>query len=474
MFLPGILTDVASIYLYIHTLRPTTKKGPFQGPAITHVTKSKKRTTSLSPMSGLKDTLKGGWHPKGKDGKSKESWRGDFKGINQVAGWMGKGKDHNAEASEHVSRPLSELKDPSAFGPPPKNVNYHGGAALPNQVTPDTRGLGQPLSQDQLHAKHQAEEAQREAEEAAKPKLPPVPYRANTTGLSTSHLPPPPGRKDGADGRSPVPEAKPKPPGLPPRLPPRQNSNSTPSPPPPSYSAATVEPDAHKGILNQGSLNRLGAAGISVEGFGIGGTRGKQPLPPPAPSSPSRSPASTASSVNPAQLNELQSHFSRLSSSSSPKAESPSEGTSWAQKQAALKTASSFRNDPSSVSFNDAKTAASTANNFRERHGEQVKSGWQSANKLNTKYGIADKVGAYGGISNSQSPGSASPQIEMRDNTTGGQTNDAAEVGPLRKKKPPPPVKRADLAGHGVSKEAAPPPIPLSSRPKPEVSGIYQ
>lgn len=30
-----------------------------------------------------KFSLKEGWHPKGKDGK-KESWRGDFKGINQV------------------------------------------------------------------------------------------------------------------------------------------------------------------------------------------------------------------------------------------------------------------------------------------------------------------------------------------------------------------------------------------------------
>ena len=85
-------------------------------------------------MSGFKDIAKGGWHPKGKDGKSTESWRGDFKGINQVAGWMGKGKDPHQQAEEHTSRPLSTLKDPSAFGPPPKNVNYHGGAALPNQM----------------------------------------------------------------------------------------------------------------------------------------------------------------------------------------------------------------------------------------------------------------------------------------------------------------------------------------------------
>lgn len=33
----------------------------------------------------LSDLAKGGWHPKGKDG-GKESWRGDFKGINQIVG----------------------------------------------------------------------------------------------------------------------------------------------------------------------------------------------------------------------------------------------------------------------------------------------------------------------------------------------------------------------------------------------------
>ena len=34
-------------------------------------------------MSGFSGVMKSGWHPKGKDG-GKESWRGDFKGINQV------------------------------------------------------------------------------------------------------------------------------------------------------------------------------------------------------------------------------------------------------------------------------------------------------------------------------------------------------------------------------------------------------
>lgn len=418
-------------------------------------------------MSGLKDTLKGGWHPKGKDGKSKESWRGDFKGIDQVAGWMGKKKSPGEEAEEHVSRPLHTLKDPSAFGPPPKNVKYHGGAALPNQITPDTGGWGAPIPKEELEAKERAEReaAQREAEEAAKPKGPPVPYRANTTGLSTSHLPPPPGRKDGADGRTPAAAGKPKPPGLPPRLPPRQNSNTAPSPPPPYRSAN--ETDSHRGILNQGALNRLGAAGVSVPGFGIGGGKPKPAPPPPSTISLSRSPAPTASPVQASQLNELQSRFSRLSSSTTPKPETQSEGTTWAQKQAALKTASSLKKDPSSVSFNDARNAASTANNFRERHGEQVKSGWQSANKLNNKYGIADKVGAYGGVSNAQIPEQDNHQIEMHDN----EGAVAAVAG--KKKPPPPPTKRADLTSGGTS-SPAPPPVPLSSKPKPPVSMNYQ
>jgi hypothetical protein len=432
-------------------------------------------------MSGLKNIAQGGWHSKSKDGKSKESWRGDFKGVNQVAGWMGKGKDSNTEAQEHVSRPISTLKDPAAFGPPPKHVNYHGGAALSNQITPDTSGLGEPLSREEIQAKQQAEEeeARREAEEAANPKPPPVPYRADTTGVLTSHLPPPPGRKDGADGRTPPPADKPKPPGLPPRLPPRQNSNPAHSPPP-TYGAATSEPASHKGILNQGSLSRLGAAGVSVEGLGIGGTKGRQPLPPPA-ASASRSSSKDPPQAKNSQLNELQSRFSRLSPSS-PKPESPSEGTSFAQKQAALKTVSSFRNDPSSVSLSDARAAASTANNFRERHGEQVKSGWQSANnfrerhgeqvksgwqsanKLNTKYGIADKVGAYGGVGNSQQD--AAPSQERA------SPNALPEVAELKKKPPPPPpAKKAQLSSPSTAKE---PPIPMSSKTKPQVSRPYE
>ena len=422
--------------------------------------------------------MKNGWHPKGKDGK-KESWRGDFKGIDQISGWVGKktGRGGNAE-EEHIARPLNTLKDPASFGPPPKNVQYHGGAALPNQITPDRGGWGAPIPKEEITARQRADEEERAREEAeaAKPKGPPVPFRADTTGLSTSNLPPPPGRKDGADGRIPPPVDRPKPPGLPPRLPPRQNSHPGPSAPtpPPTYGNAVKEPEAHRGILNQGSLSRLSSAGVSVPGFGIGGgSSEKTPLPPPRTASSNPKPAVPTSSANASQLNELQSRFSRFSASSSPKPDAPSTGTTFAEKQAALKTAQSFQKDPSSISFSDARAAASTANNFRERHGEQVKSGWASANKLNTKYGIADKVGQYGGITNEQEahPELENHQIDMRDNTTS-QSPSMGFAG--KKKPPPPPPKKTELAGNGIGDASRPPPIPMSSKPKPQVSSAYR
>jgi hypothetical protein len=398
---------------------------------------------------------------------------------------MGKGKDSSTEAArEHVATPITSLKDPASFGPPPKHANSQGGAAVPNRTTPARGGVG---------ATQEAEERAQQ-EEFSKPKPPPTPWRTDTTGLRTDHLPPPPSRVDGADGRTPVsaagPSTKPKP-SLPPRLPPRQNSNPslyTPDPPP-TYGAATAEPPAHKGYLNQGSLNRLGAAGISVPGFGIG-KQNSGPPPPPSRTSSASTTRSTATSPAPPprtsavspppitpQLSELQSRFSRLNSSS-PKPDTPSQGTSFAQKQAAIRTAQSFRNDPSSVSLSDARTAASTANNFRERHGEQVAAGWKAGNSLNQKYGIADKVGAYANGGPPPLPNKsgtpAETKIEMVDNTS--------TAAAKKKPAPPPPRKKIGLGGDGMPSvsnvpniptagEGTPPPLPLASKPKYGVSG---
>ncbi|KFX89362.1 hypothetical protein V490_07076 [Pseudogymnoascus sp. VKM F-3557] len=390
-------------------------------------------------MSGynIRDTVKKGLKPKDSDGKPKESWRGDFKGINQISGLIGKAKGQTTEsnAPEYAARPLSSLKDPSSFGPPPKKNSYSG---LSSPVTPVGSQNGPSSSQ-----------------EPEEPKAPPEPYRRDTTGLSTSHLPPPPGRRDRADGGPPVPKAKPS---LPPRLPPRQNENTghhTP-PPPPAYHEITSEPPAHRGILNQGSLSRLGAAGVNVPGFDIGAKPAK-PAPKQPPPIPSRKSTITSEDQSPShasQMNALQSRFSQMGASS-PK-EPTAQGTTWAEKQSALKTASSLNKNPSSVSFSDARNAASTFNNFRERHGTQVASGVKSANALNSKYGLTDKVASHNAPSNHVEPEYDHGPISMEDNTV-----------PSAKKAPPPPPKKKPGLGAIPDSSGGPPPIPLASKPKP-------
>ncbi|KAK4690200.1 hypothetical protein P7C71_g6528, partial [Lecanoromycetidae sp. Uapishka_2] len=426
-------------------------------------------------MDKAKSIAKGGWHPTGKDG-GKESWRGDNKGINQVAGWLGKGKDQTVVAKEHTSRPLASLKDPDAFGPPPKNVNFHGGAAVPNATAPDRRGLGTPLSAEDIRVKEAEERGPHDV--TKKPAPPPVPYRANTTGINTQNLPRPPVRRpgQGEQGATPTSATKPKP-SLPPRLPPRQNSHpgeSAPEPPP-AYTAATQQqqPSAQDGYLNQGALGRLGKAGVSVPGFGMSGGSPKPNSPQAQPANPWNDQSSTISSPTATQsptLNGLSSRFGKLSTAvPPPSSTTPNQGTSMQQKQDALRTASMLRNDPSSVSLSDARASASTANNFRERHGEQVAAGGKWAGAMNSKYGIANKVNSYTGTPGQAaqaspvaepppaSPWAAEPSqggpITIRDKTLTPTT-----VSAFKKPPPPPPAARRP----GV---ASPPPVPLGSKP---------
>lgn len=363
---------------------------------------------------------------------------------------MGKGKDTSqaAEAQAYQSRPLRSLKDPAEFGPPPRRVNYSSSASTPVASTLDRRVLGEPSSQAQIRAK-QEQEVEVGAEEES---IPAVPFRADTTGLSTDHLPKPPLRKfhqsELVSPQEPARIQKPKP-SLPPRLPPRQNSSPVQhsASPPPVYSRGAEAAPVQENYLDQGSLNRLGSAGVSVPGLNIGES-----------SNPWQTEASS-SAPGPASppLSELQSRFSKKSTFSQ-NAEAPAQGTSFAQKQAALKAASSFRNDPSSVSLSDAKIAASTADNFRQRHGDQVASGWKSASGLNQKYGIANKVNSY-------ASGGNSSQVDR---------NYSASVSPAvsdpsaviaKKKPPPPPSKRTDLSSVG-SGILEPPPLPLGSKPR--------
>ena len=357
------------------------------------------------------------------------------------AEWVGKGKDPAQEAREHQSAPLSTLKDPASFGPPPKHITYHGATAVPNATTPDRSGLDTPLSQQEIAAKQRVKQAaEAEAAEAEANKPPPGPYKVDTSGLSNATLPKPPVRHS-----PPTTSQQKVKPRLPPRLPPRQNSHPDAySAAPPPYNEGTQNAP-NQSYIDQGTMDRLGQAGISVPGFNIG-RNASPPVPPRQTSSLPVAPVSPASNKGP-QLGELHARFAKLSTASPTASQEPNAGTSFAQKQAALKTASALRSDPSSVSVSDMRSAALTANNFRERHGDQVASGWRTSSGLNQKYSVSDRVSSFASGRTPSSPGASSPV--------------QGAIG--KKPPPPPPPKKKDF----VNSPPEPPPIPLGSKPKP-------
>lgn len=365
-------------------------------------------------------------------------------------------KDSNNNATRDAT-PISSLRDPSTFAPPPKRVD--NGGILPPPAHPSSNSSS---SYPQQYGQHQ-HYAQQQPQEVEEPPPAPKPYRTDTTGLSTANLPPPPRRRDGADGRSPVTASppppyatsKPAPPSLPPRLPPRSGTASPGATPP---RVSTPDNRQPPGFINQGAVGRLGAAGISVPGLGI--TRGNSP---------------GAASPSSSGVGELQSRFAKFgvgsgsgagTASTTPAPAAPSQGgTTWAQKQAAMRTMSDFKKDPSKVSLTDARSAASTANNFRQRHGEQVAAGVKTANGLDQKYGVSGKVGGYMGSGNNANAhdgaaGAGGAQSHL-------QTIGAA-AGMLGKKKPPPPPppkKKPNMGGDTLRDEDTPPPVPMSTRP---------
>lgn len=257
---------------------------------------------------------------------------------------------------------------------------------------------------------------QEQAVEEEEPKPAPGPYRRDTTGLRTDNLPAPPVRRNMSGTSSPGPAPPPRnkpPPALPgrspapatgavatpprptagrppPVLPPRQNEypdEYTP-PPPPTYGEAT-QPNATQNAasLNQGAVSRLGQAGVSVPGFGIGNNATAQEDTP-------------SNQGHPNQLNELQQRFARMGtgSSSGQGSQPPAAPTpSWQQRQAPQPTASS------------------------------------------------SYAGQQTGVAPPPAPGAAA----------------AAKKKPA----PPPPPKKSNLQGNEGG-EGAPPPIPMSSKPK--------
>ncbi|QKX61756.1 uncharacterized protein TRUGW13939_08912 [Talaromyces rugulosus] len=405
-------------------------------------------------MSGLRGMVKDGWHPKGKQG-GKESWRGDFKGIGQVAGWMGKGKDPNADdQAEHVSRPLTSLKDPSSFGPPPKR-NGASAVVSPGATTPTTtttsssRSLGAAVPQ----SSHRAAAA----EEEDKPAPPPVPYRANQSGLKTDHLPPPPVRHNTDSVSQPVssPSARPS---LPPRLPARGPAPQSASPPPPPYS----ETDDNVTQMNQGAVSRLGQAGVSVPGLGIGGTGSDKS-------------ATVQTNLN-KQVNELHRYgnMSAQEDSQNHVADSKN-GTTYGQTQERYQNTDN--NSASSASALDSRNMGATANNLRQRGGEQFEAGKKKLIALNQKHKITDRIHSYfeqpPASSGQESAAPAPPPPPHPSNNNANlsrQNSNNIDVEALNKRKPPPPpppAKKPGLQAKPVgSSTPSPPPLPLGTKPR--------
>ena len=419
-----------------------------------------------------------------------------------------------------MSRPLSTLKDPSAFGPPPKNVNYHGGAALPNEITPHTGGLGAPLSQSQISsARAPTQSAPVEAAEEQPPAGPPLPYRADRTGLRTDHLPPPPVHRDLTNA---APESSqshtitvPKPkPGLPPRLPARQNSAisqpvAAASPPPPAYELPATETHAATPQVNSNAANRLQTAGVSVPALGIGSTSSWKP----------KSPAPATSSPPPqtSQLSELQQRFARMSQRAPEPQPSPPVQTSVQQPVIAqpqytspplsqsaeqqiqpqaiqpqpqiqpqiqsqpqpqthtplqsAQTLSNLHQNPSAVSPQDAAAAAKNLNDFRAKHQDTINTGARKASDFNKRYNVTGRLNSFldkhtsptgsptveqGQPLGLQQPVAGSVPVQQQPLLSQGGGDMSASIA---RKPPPPPPNKKPANMH------APPPVPLGTRP---------
>lgn len=370
------------------------------------------------------------------------------------AGWMGKGKDNSKDdRAEHVSRPLASLKDPSSFGPPPRR----GDARTPSTTTatgiaPPPRGLGAALPSEAIVREPE------QPEEDTGPPPPPLPYRANRTGIDPTSLPPPPVRRtESPVNRPPTSNTQPRPqPTLPPRLPSR--NTASPSPPPPPYSEAeqTIQ-------MNQGAMSRLEQAGVSVPALGIGRRDSDQ--------------STTARVGINNQVNELQARFAKMSTPGSQTPQSPYSPIERPTSQP------SYDNTPTSPASSRPDTTRNAAplppstNNFRQRSNEHIETGKQKLTEFNKKHRITERIGSY---FESQpalkasvgAPQPAPPPPPPHPNLSRQSSN--IDIDSLNKRKPPPPpppakktnLRSTPVSGNGGSESPSPPPLPLGTKPR--------
>lgn len=378
---------------------------------------------------------------------------------------MGKGKDSSASQREaHVPRPISSLRDPSSFAPPPKRANTAGAASYTPPISPNQH-VNEP--------------------ECTRPAPPPVPYRADTTGLATNRFPTPPARRNESSGMISGENTKPRP-SLPPRLPPRASCNASPPPPPP-YELTQGSTDSY---LNQGAVSRLANAGVSVPALGIQRNNSTTP-----------GLAQSSTGLNP--TNELQARFSRLNTSSSTpvsSGQSPIQGMSAQQFQTAASAASHVASQPAvqqavvnHISSNGQAHGEAhpppppptRTDSLRERHSEQIESVRGKLNGLNQKYGITKRINDFiedqksPAHPNSQHPSPPPPPPPPAHPVTTppagpnypytSPNTSRPDLEALNKRKPPPPPpppKKPSMHSRPVNQSPSPPPLPLNTKPR--------
>jgi len=225
-------------------------------------------------------------------------------------------------------------------------------------------------------------------------------------------------------------------PPLPPRLPPRRPPATDVGAGLPEETQVSGDDLAQRGGLSSGAvgaLGRLRKSGISMPGFETTtSSAGQSTSKPPALSPPGSRPS----------VSSLGGRFSKSS------AEAPATGTTFREKQAAVKTATAFYKDPSKVSFSDMKAAAGTAKNFQQRHGEQVAEGARVGGKL--------------GLIPSGNAGTPPPPRPAQP----ARTHMQPPPLPAKKKPPPPPPRKKPALPVAATPSPPPPLIPTASRPQ--------
>lgn len=400
----------------------------------------------------------------------------------------------------HVSAPLSSLRDPASFGPPPR----HHSAAERAQMREVARGppsysiedLERPprLPPRPGRTPPRSKGRTPEAEDDDEEEPPPLPSRPGQT-FPTPRVPPQfPWTKQWADeerpplpGRSPVRGASSsdddKQPNLgimmvnnddpsddenigehetPPRLPLRPTAGDEPVDAPPAYTEA-ISTTPH---INERATSRLGAAGVSVPSLGIGPRQAPQRKTPPQPPQSRKKPDTHGW----ADGGELQARFAAMRMRSGSGADDDHEETARQSISRETGTTSSTSSWPNSNSLGAAAGATRSA----------LANGRQQLGATNERYGVTRRVGDF--IERQRSAPSAvgplhpapapMPVDEAAEKAEDPFPPSSAADAPLavsrsstthhRTPPPPPPPKKPGLRGAGAG---PPPPLPLATKP---------